>query len=128
MVFTDGTSVPCDLVVWATGYNVTFPFLDPALVSAEGNDLPLWKRVVHPDLPGLFFVGLLQPLGAVMPLAEAQSGLIADLLTGHYALPAESELRAPDGGRRRGVQEEVLRLGAPHDGGRLRPLPVGPRA
>ena len=93
VVFTDGTSVPCDLIVWATGYNVSFPFLDPALVSAKGNDLPLWKRMVHPDLPGLFFIGLLQPLGAVMPLAEAQSVLVADLLTGHYALPAESELR-----------------------------------
>lgn len=93
VVFTDGTSVPCDLVVWATGYNVTFPFLDPALVSANGNDLPLWKRVVHPDLPGLFFIGLLQPLGAVMPLAEAQSRLVADLLTGKYSLPTEPELR-----------------------------------
>ena len=37
-------------------------------MSAQGNDLPLWKRMVHPDLPGLFFIGLLQPLGAVMPI------------------------------------------------------------
>ena len=49
---------------------------------------------MHPDLPGLFFIGLLQPLGAVMPLAEAQSVLVADLLTGRYALPAEAELRS----------------------------------
>ena len=93
VVFTDGSTAPCDLLIWATGYNVTFPFLDPALVSAKGNDLPLWKRIVHPDLPGLFFIGLLQPLGAVMPLAEAQSTLVADLLTGQYALPADAELR-----------------------------------
>ncbi|MEO7268174.1 MAG: NAD(P)-binding domain-containing protein [Knoellia sp.] len=94
VVFTDGSSVPCDLIVWATGYNVTFPFLDPELVSAPGNDLPLWKRMVHPDLPGLFFIGLLQPVGAVMPLSEAQGALVADLLTGQYALPPEAELRA----------------------------------
>ena len=94
VVFTDGTSALCDLLIWATGYNVTFPFLDPALVSAEGNDLPLWKRMVHPDLPGLFFIGLLQPLGAMMPLAEAQSRLLADLLTGHYVLPSPAELRS----------------------------------
>ena len=93
VVFTDGSTAPCDLLIWATGYNVTFPFLDPALVSAKGNELPLWKRMVHPDLPGLFFIGLLQPLGAVMPLAEAQSVLVADLLTGQYALPADAELR-----------------------------------
>lgn len=93
VVFTDGSTAQCDLLIWATGYNVTFPFLDPALVSAKGNDLPLWKRMVHPDLPGLFFIGLLQPLGAVMPLAEAQGVLLADLLTGQYALPADAELR-----------------------------------
>ncbi|MCW2756590.1 MAG: monooxygenase, partial [Nocardioidaceae bacterium] len=93
VVFTDGSSVPCDLLIWATGYNVTFPFLDAALVSAPGNDLPLWKRMVHPDLPGLFFVGLLQPVGAVMPLAEAQSVLLADLLTGQFVLPPDAELR-----------------------------------
>ena len=34
VVFTDGTSAPADLIVWATGYRVTFPFLDPALVAA----------------------------------------------------------------------------------------------
>ena len=93
VVFTDGSSVPCDLLVWATGYNVTFPFLDPDLVSAAGNDLPLWKRMVHPDLPGLFFIGLLQPLGAVMPLAEAQSRLVAELIHGRYVLPPERHLR-----------------------------------
>ena len=47
-------------------------FLDPTLVVAENNDLPLWKRTVHPELPGLFFICLAQPVGAMMPVAEAQ--------------------------------------------------------
>ncbi len=93
VVFVDGTSAPADLVVWATGYRVSFPFLDPDLVSVEGNELPLWKRTVHPDLPGLYFLGLLQPLGAVMPLAEAQSAWIAETLTGGYVPPADSVVR-----------------------------------
>ena len=87
VVFTDGSEVAADLVVWATGYRVSFPFLDANYVSAPDNDLPLFQRVVHPDRPGLFFVGLLQPLGAVMPLAEAQSAWIAELLAGRCALP-----------------------------------------
>ena len=41
----------------------------------------------------LFFIGLLQPIGAVMPLAEAQSAWVADLLTGRYAPPTDAELR-----------------------------------
>ena len=91
--FVDGSTAPADLIVWATGYRVTFPFLDPALVSAQDNDLPLWKRTVHPDLPGLYFLGLLQPLGAVMPLAEAQSVWITEMLTGRYLPPPTAEIR-----------------------------------
>lgn len=41
VVFLDGTRVPADLIVWATGYKVIFPFLDPALVSAANSDLSL---------------------------------------------------------------------------------------
>lgn len=93
VVFLDGTRTPADLIVWATGYKVTFPFLDPALIAASQNDLPLFKRTVHPDLPGLYFIGLVQPVGAVMPLAEAQSVWIAETLAGRYAPPRVAELR-----------------------------------
>lgn len=93
VVFTDGTRVRADLVVWATGYRVRFPFLDPHLVEPADNALPLWKRTIHPELPGLFFIGLLQPIGAVMPLAEAQSRWVAELLSGHYDLPAAAQIR-----------------------------------
>lgn len=93
VVFTDGTSVAADLIIWATGYQVRFPFLDTELVNPDGNELPLWKRTIHPDLPGLYFIGLLQPIGAVMPLSEAQSRWVADLLTGRYEPPAYQEVR-----------------------------------
>lgn len=93
VVFVDGSKAPADLIVWATGYRVTFPFFDPDFLSAPDNDLPLWHRVVHPDHAGLFFIGLLQPVGAVMPLAEAQSRLVAELLAGRYELPSAATMR-----------------------------------
>lgn len=93
VVFVDGTRARADLIVWATGYQVTFPFLDPCLVSASDNELPLWKRTVHPDLPGLFFIGLVQPVGAVMPLAEAQGAWVSEMLSGRYIAPPKSEIR-----------------------------------
>ncbi len=93
MVFVDGTSVPADLIVWATGYRVSFPFLDDDLLAVKDNELPLWKRAIHPDLPRLFFVGLMQPVGAVMPLAEAQSVWISELLRGDYAPPSDAVVR-----------------------------------
>ena len=92
VVFTDGTSAPADLIVWATGYRVSFPFLSSDVVDVENNDLPLWKRCVHPDRPGLFFIGLLQPVGAVMPLSEAQSKLVSKILTGSCELPSRRDM------------------------------------
>ena len=92
VVFDDGTEVEADVVVYCTGYHVTFPFFDPEFLSAPGNDLPLYRRVFHPDVPRLAFIALLQPLGATMPLAEAQSEWVCDLLEGRYALPPRAEM------------------------------------
>ncbi|MGI8632188.1 MAG: NAD(P)-binding domain-containing protein [Solirubrobacterales bacterium] len=91
--FADGSEELADVIVYCTGYRVTFPFFDPELVSAPDNDLALFRRVFHPTLPALFFVGLLQPLGAVMPLAELQGAWIADHLRGRYALPSPAAVR-----------------------------------
>jgi dimethylaniline monooxygenase (N-oxide forming) len=85
--FVDRTSLDVDTIVWCTGYRITFPFLDSSVLGTEGNRVPLYRRVVHPERPGLYFVGLVQPLGAIMPIAERQSEWIADLFEGKAALP-----------------------------------------
>jgi len=91
--FVDGTTEKADVVIYCTGYKVTFPFFDPAFLSAPDNDLPLFRRVFHPTIPNVFFIGLLQPLGAIMPLAEAQGVWIAKYLLGEYALPPRGEMQ-----------------------------------
>jgi thioredoxin reductase len=91
--FTDGTSGEYDVVVYCTGYKVSFPFFTDEVVRAEDNHVELYRRVVHPDHPGLYFVGLIQPLGAIMPLAEAQAEWVGDLVTGEAGLPAVAEMR-----------------------------------
>jgi dimethylaniline monooxygenase (N-oxide forming) len=91
--FVDGTAEQVDIIVYCTGYKITFPFLDTTLVSSVDNEIELYHRVVDPDHSGLFFIGLVQPLGAIMPLAEAQSEWIADLLAGKAALPSSSAMR-----------------------------------
>jgi dimethylaniline monooxygenase (N-oxide forming) len=94
VVFADGSEERADVIVYGTGYKVSFPFFDPGFVSAPGNDLPLYRRVFHPEIGGLYFIALLQPLGATMPLAEAQSEWVCDHLTGRYTLPPQTELLA----------------------------------
>ncbi len=92
VVFEDGARERADVLVCCTGYDIAFPFFDEGFVSAPDNDLPLFLRVLHPDHPTLFFVGLVQPLGAIMPIADAQSRWIADALRGRYAPPDAAEL------------------------------------
>src|SRR5829696_2564218 len=92
--FADGSEVEADVVVYCTGYKVTFPFFDEGFIVAPDNDLPLFRRTFHPDIPNVFFVGLLQPLGAIMPVAEAQGEWVGDHLAGRYALPAPDDVRA----------------------------------
>ena len=91
--FVDGTAAEVDTVVYCTGYKVTFPFLDERFVPVRDNRVDLYRRVVSPDHPGLYFVGLIQPLGAIMPLAEAQAAWVADLVDGQGALPSYDDMR-----------------------------------
>jgi dimethylaniline monooxygenase (N-oxide forming) len=92
--FVDGTSAEVDTIIWCTGYRITFPFLSSELIATDGNHVPLFRRVVHPEHPGLYFIGLVQPLGAIMPIAELQSEWIADVLQGRAALPDAAAMRA----------------------------------
>jgi dimethylaniline monooxygenase (N-oxide forming) len=92
--FADGSLVDADVIVYCTGYKITFPFFDSDFISAPDNHIELFRRVFHPDVSGVYFIGLLQPLGAIMPLAEAQSEWVGDHLLGDYALPAQDQVRA----------------------------------
>jgi cation diffusion facilitator CzcD-associated flavoprotein CzcO len=92
--FLDGSVESVDVIVWATGYRVSFPFFAPEFISAPDNELLLYRRVFKPGVDNLFFIGLLQPLGALMPLAEAQGRWVASYLRGEYALPPRREMDA----------------------------------
>lgn len=96
--FTDGTEEPIDVIVWCTGYRISFPFFDPSFFAAPDNEVSLYLRVWPPGRTDLAFVGLVQPLGAIMPIAELQAKVLADRVDGRFALPSreamEAEIRA----------------------------------
>lgn len=102
--FEDGSSGQYDMIIYATGYKVSFPFLkDSTFDVGDTNDLRLYKKVVHPDYPGLFFQGLIQPLGAIMPLAEVQAKWIAQLISGKRQLPTSEQMKAD-------IQKDIERM------------------
>lgn len=85
--FEDGSRDDFDTVILATGYQIKFPFLSQEMLRCEANEVRLYRKAIHPNRPGLYFVGLVQPWGPLMPLAEAQCDWIADLVAGKGALP-----------------------------------------
>ena len=91
--FTDGSGEHADVLVYATGYKVTLPFLDKSIYDTAHNAMPLYQRVLSPDLPGLFFIGFIQTVGSNIPLYEYQSQWVGDLITGAVVLPSDQQMR-----------------------------------
>ncbi|CAM5623358.1 Flavin-binding monooxygenase OS=Streptomyces fumanus OX=67302 GN=GCM10018772_27650 PE=3 SV=1 [Streptomyces fumanus] len=92
--FADGSAEEADAVVYCTGYHMAFPFLPEGCPVAADGSVRLYKRVVAPDRPGLYFVGLVRPVGAITRLVEAQSRWVAGLVAGDSALPSAEVMRA----------------------------------
>ncbi len=92
--FVDGSEVDADVVIYCTGYNVSFPFLNPGVISTVDNRVDLFHQVFHPDIDNLMFIGLVQPFGALMPVAEAQGAWVADHLAGGYRRPSRAAMFA----------------------------------
>lgn len=90
----DGSSVEADVIICATGYDMSFPFFDEAdkhLHPDSDHRFPLFKRMVKPGVDHLYFMGLAQASPTIVNLAEQQSKLLAKLLEGSYALPSVEE-------------------------------------
>jgi cation diffusion facilitator CzcD-associated flavoprotein CzcO len=92
--FADDSVEPIDAIIYATGYNISFPFLDPELVSAPENRLPLYKRMLKPGIDDLAFIGLGQAIPTIFPFSELQSKLAARWLSGDWAPPPVDEMEA----------------------------------
>ncbi len=106
--FEDGSSEPVDVIIQATGYRTSFPFLDPQLFRV-GEQVPaLYRRIAPPQLPGLYFLGLVQPVGATIPLVEVQSRWLAALLAGEMQLPDAAAMAREIGRHERAVRSRYV--------------------
>lgn len=93
ILFADGSEEDADVLIYCTGYDIKFPFFEESFLSAPNNHIPLYFKMFKPGIDNLMFVGLMQPLGAIMPLAERQGKWIAQYFTGKYALPSEEDMQ-----------------------------------
>jgi len=100
--FKDGSVGEYDVIVACTGYVIAHPFFDKQLIDYSEGEVPLWLRMIHPNIDNLYFIGLFQPLGCIWPGAELQSKIMAREVAGLWHRPdnvaalIDKELRSPD--------------------------------
>jgi cation diffusion facilitator CzcD-associated flavoprotein CzcO len=74
--FRDGSSEEFDLIVWATGYRPTIPFLEAALPARKESG-PTLFGALFPSVPNLYVLGHFESDGGAYPLVSRQSELVA---------------------------------------------------
>ena len=94
VTFTDGTSAEVDTVIAATGYDLHLPFLDEGVSPVVARRIDVYKRVVHPSWPGLYFVGFFNVSGgANISMMDVQSEWVAALVSSEVTLPSPQGMR-----------------------------------
>lgn len=85
--FTDGSSCEADVIIYATGYQLSFPFLKEEVLGGAAGDIELYQRIAHPQQRGLYFIGFTRVLCSLWPVSELQAKWLAQVLTGDIVLP-----------------------------------------
>jgi cation diffusion facilitator CzcD-associated flavoprotein CzcO len=108
--FVDGTREEFDLVVCATGYHVSFPFLPPGLVPVKGSTAQLYGGCVLPEYKNLYIVGTSQLRYGFGPVVTPGMGLIARMIA------AQDRMELPIGlvMKESGVRPPTTHLVDPH--------------
>lgn len=92
--FSDGTVETVDTIIAATGYLIHLPFLTRDVSPVSGDRVDLYRRVVHPDWPGLYFIGFFNVSGgANISMMDVQADWMAALVSGEATLPDAGTMR-----------------------------------
>lgn len=99
--FTDGRRETFDTIIYATGYQLTFPFIQPELLNTVDGIPQLYLHAFHPTDDTLFVAGMIQPNSGQWPLTDLQAQIIA-----RYLKATQSESTSADAFReeKRSVQ------------------------
>ncbi|RAL25528.1 monooxygenase [Lujinxingia litoralis] len=90
--FVDGTSQEYDVVVMATGYRLTFPFLDKKYLPWGSGKAPrLYLNIFHPQEDDLFVMGLIESDGGGWQIRDWQAEAVARFLVAQREEPGRAE-------------------------------------
>lgn len=82
VAFADGSRAPVDLIIFATGYKISFPFIDAKELNWHNGRPELHLNIFHPQRDDLFVAGLIQPDSGQFGLVDYQAQLIAHYIQG----------------------------------------------
>jgi hypothetical protein len=91
VTFTDGTQGRYDMILAATGFNVSFPFLPEGLVKIENNVVQVYGGAFPAGLRGLYIVGWAQARNGFGRLITPAAELYA------YLIERQDDLECPIG-------------------------------
>ena len=95
VVLDNGTELAIDVLVLATGWKSDYSFLSAETYARFGtvdDGLYLYRQIVHPDVPGLMFIGNAASIAS--PLTYSlQARWLGDLLAGCHQLPDNEAMR-----------------------------------
>jgi len=80
--FVDGVIEPFDVIIYATGFNVSLPFLEEQELGWRDGRPDLYLNIFSPNRDDLFFAGLIQPDSGQFGLVDYQARLIAAYMQG----------------------------------------------
>lgn len=78
--FKDGSSEQIDTVIYATGYQIVFPFIDKSYLNWKDGKPDLYLMAFHPNYDNLFVAGLTDGTGGHFPTADLQTQVVANYI------------------------------------------------
>ncbi|KAI3454720.1 hypothetical protein Pfo_011383 [Paulownia fortunei] len=94
VLFTDGSWIIADTIIYCTGYSYSFPYLDTKGIVVVDDDRvgPLYEHTFPPSLaPSLSFIGIPRKIIG-FPFFESQAKWIAQVLSEKRRLPSWDDM------------------------------------
>ena len=77
VVFKDGVRQEFNLVMMATGYQLSFPFIDRELLNWQGAAPDFYMNAFHPERDDVFLLGMVEAAGLGWQARSEQAELVA---------------------------------------------------
>jgi dimethylaniline monooxygenase (N-oxide forming) len=95
VVLSNGHTTECDLVVLATGWSTDYGLLPQSVrdrMGFEDDGYYLYRQMLHPDVPGLVFIGSNAATYINILTHNLQARWLTQLLKGSHSLPSKDSM------------------------------------